>query len=65
MVSCMKCGEIFPVLQLWCIFEKNTLLGVFDAEIKAEGYSKALKGRKTKIRTRLLNQPIELITKEN
>lgn len=47
---------------LFCVFEKNNLLGIFDSHVKAEGYSQALKDRKTKIKTRILNRPIELVS---
>jgi hypothetical protein len=43
------------------VFEKNSLLAIFDSSAKAEGYSKALKNRKTKIKTRILNKPTELV----
>jgi hypothetical protein len=47
-------------MELFCVFEKNALLAVFDSSIKAEAYSRALKNRKTKIKTRILNKPTEL-----
>lgn len=49
------------VIELFCVFEKNSLLAIFDTSAKAEGYSKALKNRKTKIKTRLLNKPVEYV----
>ena len=59
-VTCPKCGESF-LLELSCVFEKNNLLAIFDSSAKAEGYSKALRNRKTKIKTRILNKPTELV----
>jgi len=50
------------VLTLYCVFEKNALLAIFDSSVKAEAYSKALRDRKTKIKTRILNKPTELVT---
>lgn len=47
---------------LYCVFEKNNLLAVFDSDTKAESYSHALSPRKTKIRKRILNMPIELVS---
>ena len=41
------------------------MLAVFDSRVAAESYSRALKNKKTKIRQRKLNKPIELINAAN
>jgi hypothetical protein len=60
-VQCPKCKQEIGILDLFIVLEKNNILGIFDSQIKADSYAKAFKNKKTKIKKRMLNKPIELV----